>query len=57
MNFNIVQKLAIWGREIFNEKVQYLKGNLFSKIQNIILFDFFFNLYSTHKAIVFKYDV
>jgi hypothetical protein len=39
------KRFAIWGREIFNEKVQYLKGNLIykkldfiSKIQNMYYF-------------------
>jgi hypothetical protein len=43
--------------EIFNEKVQNLKTNLIIKIQNIILFNAFFNVYPTYKAIFIKYNV
>jgi hypothetical protein len=53
-----VQKFAICGRENFNKKFQYLKGNLVfqklntisktSKIQNIILLNnAFFSLHPT----------
>ncbi len=42
--------------EIFNEKVQNSKANLIIKIQNIILFNAFFNLYPTIKHNV-EYEV
>jgi hypothetical protein len=52
-----VQEFVIWGREIFNEKLQYLKGNLILLLKFKILFYLMPSLICIPKAIFIKYNV